>query len=334
MPNLIASDDIKLTFVDLYCGGGLGALGAVNGGGEPLLAVDSWKVATDAYQENFPAADVVCATVESLDPSSLASKYKPDVLLTSPECTSHSIARGSRPACERSRETTINVLPWIDAMDARWVIVENVRRIKRWRRHDEFISEFKSRGYAISELFLNAADFGVPQSRKRMFLVGDREGTKLSNNDLVVRHSRKQRTARSIIDWSGKYESRFLYSTRRAQATIERAERGINALGKGADFLIVYYGSDYAGGWQSLDAPLRTITTLDRFGLITWKSGRPMLRMLQPDELVRAMGATAAYKLTLGTRRDKIKLCGNGVCSPVMEALFKFMSRQHFTAAV
>ena len=210
MPKLIASDAIKLTFVDLYCGGGLGALGAVNGGGKPLLAVDSWKVATDAYQENFPSADVVCATVESLDPSTLASKYKPDVLLTSPECTSHSIARGSRPACERSRETTINLLPWIDAMNARWVIVENVRRIKRWRRHKEFIREFKSRGYAISELFLNSSDFGVAQSRKRMFLVGDRQGTKLSDDDLVRNHGRKQETARSIIDWSGKYESRAL----------------------------------------------------------------------------------------------------------------------------
>jgi hypothetical protein len=36
-----------------------------------------------------------------------------------------------------------------------------------------------------------------------------------------------------------------------------------------------YYGTDKAGGWQSLDKPLRTITTLDRFGVIQWKGKKP-----------------------------------------------------------
>ena len=329
-----SNEAAKLTFVDLYCGAGFGASGAVKGGGVPLLAVDSWDLAAETYQQNFPFADVVCAPVESLDPSMMASRYKPDVLLTSPECTSHSIARGSKPGCERSRETMINVLPWIDAMDSRWVIVENVRRVRQWHRHEEFIREFESRGYTVSELFLNAADFGVPQSRKRMFLIGDREGTKVSNDHVRERCRRKTRTARSIIDWSSRYKSRPLYSPRRAKATIERAERGISVLGKGVDFIIVYYGSDYAGGWQHLDSPLRTVTTLDRFGLITWESGEPMLRMLQPRELIKAMGAPTTHKVNQGTRRDKIRLCGNGVCSPVMELLFKLLSQRHFTKAV
>ena len=275
----------------------------------------------------------MCAPVENLDPSIFAFKYKPDVLLASPECTSHSIARGSKPACERSRETTINVLPWIDAMDARWVVVENVRRIKQWHRHAEFVREFENRGYTVSDLFLNAADFGVPQSRKRMFLVGDREGARLSKRELVDTYGRKSKPARSIIDWSDRYRSRRLYSSRRAQATIERAERAMSVLGTGVPFLIVYYGSDYAGGWQSVDSPLRTITTLDRFGLVTWSCGNPMLRMLQPEELLRAMGATASFRFAQGTRRDKIKLCGNGVCAPVMEALFRHMRQRHVTSA-
>jgi hypothetical protein len=39
-----------------------------------------------------------------------------------------------------------------------------------------------------------------------------------------------------------------------------------------------------------LDRRLRTLTTLDRFGLVTWEGREPMLRMLQVDELRRAMG--------------------------------------------
>lgn len=58
-----------------------------------------------------------------------------------------------------------------------------------------------------------------------------------------------------------------------AEATIERINRGRKAVTGGKDFIIVYYGSDAAGGWQSLNRPLRTLTTLDRFGLVSG-SGR------------------------------------------------------------
>jgi DNA (cytosine-5)-methyltransferase 1 len=101
---------------------------------------------------------------------------------------------------------------------------------------------------------------------------------------------------------------------------LERAERAIAALGKGVPFLIVYYGSDGAGGWQSLDRPLRTLTTLDRFGLVTWEGREPMLRMLQVEELREAMGFPAEHVFKHGSRRDRIKLIGNGVAPPVMKA--------------
>ena len=112
----------------------------------------------------------------------------------------------------------------------------------------------------------------------------------------------------------------------RAKATLERTERAIAELGEGVPFLIVYYGSDYAGGWQTLDVPLRTVTTVDRFGLVTWKKGTPYMRMLQPDELLLAMSGSSDHVLPHGTRREKVKLCGNGVCSDVMTAIFQWIS--------
>jgi len=109
----------------------------------------------------------------------------------------------------------------------------------------------------------------------------------------------------------------------RAKPTLDRAQRAISALGVDVPFIIVYYGSDYAGGWQTVNVPLRTVTTVDRFGLVTWKNSTPYLRMLQPSELVMAMGAGSIHELNYGNRRDKVKLCGNGVCSPVMEMIFR-----------
>lgn len=312
-----------ITFADLYCGGGLGGRGAVTAGAKPILAVDAWDIATATYKSNFPTAEVLCSPLEELDPWEIASKHRPDVLLTSPECTSHSIARGAKPGCEQSKETAIGIIPWIEAMEPRWLIVENVNRMKKWDRHNELVSTIEAYGYTVNDLLLNAADFGVPQSRKRMFLVCDRKGSEVTRKDLIFLHQRGAKPARSIVDCSGKYRSRPLYTDKRAQATIDRAEKAIKELGRRKDFIIVYYGSDYAGGWQSLDAPLRTVTTLDRFGLVTWKGDMPYLRMLQPPELMKAMGVGSRHRLPYGSRRDKIKLCGNGVCSPVMEMIFK-----------
>jgi DNA (cytosine-5)-methyltransferase 1 len=77
--------------------------------------------------------------------------------------------------------------------------------------------------------------------------------------------------------------------------TLERAARAIHALGEGVTFLIVYYGSDAPEVGRPFNRPLRTPTTLDRFGLVTGHNDEPMLRMLQADEFKRAMGFPTAH---------------------------------------
>lgn len=316
------------TFVDLFCGAGFGARGAVRGGGTPLLGLDAWELATQTYQANFPGAAVITDRIENVSAKKLGRIFKPDVLLTSPECTSHSIARGARPGSEQSKETAIGIVPWVEAMKPRWVIVENVNRMKQWDRHDELVRTIQGLGYSVSDLFLNSAEFGAGQARKRMFLVCDRLGTTVTREELLAFGNYEQRSARDIINWDADYPATRLYKAGRAQATLDRAERAIKALGRGVPFIIVYYGSDYAGGWQSLDVPLRTVTTIDRFGLVTWKGDIPYLRMLQPDELLKAMGGGSEHTLPHGNRREKVKLCGNGVCSDVMTAIFKWIANQ------
>jgi DNA (cytosine-5)-methyltransferase 1 len=89
----------------------------------------------------------------------------------------------------------------------------------------------------------------------------------------------------------------------------------------------VYYGSDGAGGWQPLDRPLRTITTLDRFGLVTWNGKTAMLRMLQVPELSRAMGFGGDFVLdAVRQRRDRIRILGNGVAPPEMQAIVETLT--------
>lgn len=76
-----------------------------------------------------------------------------------------------------------------------------------------------------------------------------------------------------------------------------------------------------------MNRPLRTVTTLDRFGLVTWKDDTPMLRMLQVSELSRAMGFGEDYVLDrVRQRRDRIKILGNGVAPPVMQAIVETLT--------
>jgi DNA (cytosine-5)-methyltransferase 1 len=99
-------------------------------------------------------------------------------------------------------------------------------------------------------------------------------------------------------------------------------------LGTETNFLLVYYGTDGAGGWQPLDRPLRTVTTVDRFALVDTSREQPMMRMLQVPELKRAMGFAETFELPQGTRRERIHLLGNGVCPAVMEAVVRALTAE------
>jgi DNA (cytosine-5)-methyltransferase 1 len=190
--------------------------------------------------------------------------------------------------------------------------------MKSWDGYAPLLCELKALGYHVRVEVLDATKFGVPQTRRRLFILGDRE----AEPGRVSRQRGRPPTAASILDAEGTWASRPLRREGRAEGTIQRADRGIAELGRYQPFLIVYYGSDGSGGWQPLSRPLRTITTVDRFGLVTWEGRTPMLRMLQVSELRRAMGFNDDYRLDdVRQRRDRIKILGNGVAPPVMKAI-------------
>lgn len=315
---------VRLRTVDMFCGGGGSSWGARAAGAEIVCGIDAWDVATRTFADNFPGALAVNRRMDATTtPADLGIKGPVDLLLASPECTNHTCARGSRPRDEESRSTANYVLRFAEDLSPRWIVVENVVQMRSWNGYPALIKGLEDLGYFVRPEIVDAAAFGVPQTRRRLFLICDREGVPAP---LVRTHFVEPR-AKDVLDPDDTYRSTPLRSDRRAKGTLERAERAIATLGDGVPFLIVYYGSDGAGGWQPLDRPLRTLTTLDRFGLVTWREGTPMLRMLQVPELRRAMGFTADYLMSWGTRRDRIRLLGNGVCPPVMGAIVRGFTR-------
>lgn len=106
---------------------------------------------------------------------------------------------------------------------------------------------------------------------------------------------------------------------------------GGNHVGEVRVFLLKYYGTDQD---PRLREPLHTLTTKDRFGLVTVNiEGEPYvitdigMRMLSPRELFRAQGFPDTYQINFDidgkkiTKSDQVRMCGNSVCPPIAAAL-------------
>lgn len=315
----------SLRTLDLFCGGGGSSVGARAAGAKVVAGVDAWDLATLTFGANFPGAKPVNARLHrGFDPTAILEQGSVDLILASPECTNHTCAKGSAARDEESKATATYLARFAKALQPRWLVLENVVHMRSWHGFHPLTAALRALGYKLSTQILDAADFGVPQARRRLFILCDREA--LPPVVRPTRHPRKT-VDRDVVLWDQPWKSRPLERPGRALDTLARADRAISELGRGVPFLIVYYGSDGSGGWQPLDRPLRTVTTLDRFGLVTWSGRKPMLRMLQVPELQRAMGLPRDFQLPFGTRRDRIRLLGNGVCPPVMEAIVRTLTR-------
>jgi DNA (cytosine-5)-methyltransferase 1 len=293
---------------------------------EVVAAIDVWDLATKTYSDNFEGAAVYRRRCESVSAATIRKQVGPiDLIVASPECTSHTWAKGAARRSEKSRETAFQVVRFARILKPRWIVVENVPHMKAWRRYGLWLRRLERLGYQHREELLNAADFGVPQSRRRLFILFDR---KQLPPEITRPKVRVQVPVRGILERNSAYRYSVLSAKTKAPATVERARRAVSTLGR-TSFLMVYYGSDGAGGWQRLGAPLRTITTLDRFALVRPRRHRGYeMRMLQVPELQRAMGFPSSFKLKHGVRRDKIKLLGNAVCPPVMARIIRLLTHR------
>ncbi|WP_241195513.1 DNA cytosine methyltransferase [Pseudomonas orientalis] len=303
---------------DMFCGAGGSSLGAREGGAKIMGGVDLWGPAVESFKLNFPDAHVFQKDLRILTPEDVLAKTGPiDLLISSPECTHHTCARGAKPRSEESKDTAFQVIRYAEVMKPRWITLENVVHMKPWGRYKELVEELVGLKYNVREQVIDASRFGVAQRRRRLFMIADLFEMPSEVSPLNSMY----KNVWDILDKTDKYKMTPLLRPNRAKETLARAARAIAELGADKAFLIVYYGSDGGGGWQRMDSPLRTVTTVDRFAYVKPTSAGHMMRMLQPDELRKAMGFPENYSFPDVTRREKVKLMGNAVCSPVMEAI-------------
>ena len=236
---------------DIFCGAGGSSAGARAAGIEMVAGVDMCATATATYTANFPDAHVVTSRLEDIDIHSFKERVgEIHILLASPECRNHSCAKGSAPRDETSRATAMRVIDYARALGSRWLVLENVIYMRPWSRYGELKGRLRDLGYHLEERTLDASDFGVAQKRRRLFLVGDREGPpKLT----LRKRPGRRKSVRSILDATGTWKTSPLFNSTRAEATLERAKHAFDALGERRVFSGLL-SRDGARGWQPLSA--------------------------------------------------------------------------------
>lgn len=207
-----------LTATDLFCGSGGISIGAKRAGVVLKIAANHWRRAIESHQANFPEVDHDCADISQVRVERYPST---DILLASPECTTHSlasgVARSSRQTsifgcepCEkvgeakcpvhsdavlRSRATMWDVPRFAERHRYRIIIVENVVDVARWEPFLSWLGVMDSLGYrhrvvSFNSMFAlptSSASVPTPQSRDRVYIVFWRKGNRTPDLDFFQR---------------------------------------------------------------------------------------------------------------------------------------------------
>lgn len=248
-----------LAAADLFCGAGGFTNGAeASGHVHVVLAVNHWRTAIFTHQNNHPNTRHICARIEHMDARNDATLPELDLIMASPECTHHSNARGGRPVSDQKRQQPFALLDWIDAKRPQWVLVENVREFRDygpliqtktgWRPDPKhkgetfraWIKAIESLGYMVDHQLLNAADFGAPTKRIRLFVMCRRGDSTKDIPWPEPTHAGRWVPAYTIIDWSRPCPSIFDRKRPLAEKTLRRIEIGLRKfVGETAEPFIV-----------------------------------------------------------------------------------------------
>ena len=298
-------------------------------GVSPIVAINHDEHAIRLHALNHPETKHYREDIWLVDPWRACRGRKLKLLWLSPDCTHHSRAKGKAPRMSGRRSLADVVFKWVETVRPAVIMLENVPEWLDWGPLDEHgkpISERKgelfrawvdrldSYGYCVEWRILEAHRYGVPTSRRRVYLIARCDGQPIvwpepTHGPGLLPY----RTAAECIDWSERWRTDLSVESL-CRDTMRRIEHGRRLFGD-SPFLVEYYGTGLSA---SLDAPLHTVTTVDRFGLVYGNK----FRMLQPRELARAMGFPDSYILE-GSKRDQVARIGNAVCPQMAEALVR-----------
>ena len=232
--------------IDFFAGGGGASVGYEMATGRSVdIAINHDPEAIRMHKVNHPNTLHLTEDIFEVDLEKYVNGRKVDLIWASPDCTSHSKAKGGQP-----RNKGLRILPWAVYKHAKIImpdviIMENVEEIQEWGPLDEkgypiksragedyqkFISAMKSLEYAFDCRELVAADYGAPTIRKRWYAIFRRDGRKIvfpsashSKNGYLLN---KWLQCGDYIDWSDLGKSIFGRKKPLAEKTMKRIANG------------------------------------------------------------------------------------------------------------
>ncbi len=290
--------------IDCFAGGGGASKGIEKALKRPIdIAVNHDPEAIRTHKVNHPYTLHLTEDIFTVDLQKHVAGRKVLLMWASPDCTSHSKAKGGQP-----RPQGLRMLPWAVYKHAKLIlpeiiIMENVEEIQQWGPLDDsgrpikvragedyrkFIAAMQSLGYAFESRELVAADFGAPTTRKRWYGIFRRDKKPIVWP--VATHSKsgepgtqKWLSCGDYIDWSDLGRSIFNRKKPLVDATMHRIANGYRKYvvenpapyfvnnEDAVAFLIQYHSETKKGDarGQLLTEPIKTIDTSNRYGLVT-----------------------------------------------------------------
>lgn len=169
----------KYKIIDLFCGiGGFSYGFEMNGNFEVILGVDMWETALNTFKVNHPSTNLLQQDITKVDLSFWKTyTNNVDIIIAGPPCQGFSMS-GKRDKSDSRNTLFEQVVKVTEIVQPRYVVIENVVGLLSMTNDEGkdiktlIQSDFERIGYRVSYKVLNAADYGVPQARKRVvFLI-------------------------------------------------------------------------------------------------------------------------------------------------------------------
>lgn len=188
--------DKELTAVSLFSGAGGMDVGFEHAGIKILMANEIDKMASSTFIKNHPSTEMVVEDINNIYP--LLEKFKGvDIVFGGPPCQGFSVIGKMNPDDVRN-QLIWSFLKAVEIIKPKAFVMENVKAlaaINKWKDvREEYIARAEELGYRCIPFIINAAEYGTPQKRERVFFIGIK-GAESFEEDITLLLEKQKRKA-------------------------------------------------------------------------------------------------------------------------------------------